>query len=97
MHDDRMSTPPLNASPKNACGADSRTTRSGRCSKPTLASIPSASARARVYEMRKVPMSAEQRDDDHDAAAVNRRSSRRSTSDARRARAPSATRSSVES
>ena len=43
-----ISTQPLNTSPKNACGAESSVTRSGRCMMPTLASIPSDSARARV-------------------------------------------------
>ena len=42
------STHPLNTRPKKACGADRRTTRSGRWSSPTLASRPRASARARV-------------------------------------------------
>ena len=50
------STSPWNARPKNACGADSSTTRSGRWSIPTFASMPSASARARVYDVRNVPM-----------------------------------------
>jgi hypothetical protein len=50
------STQPFSARPKKACGAESSVTRSGRCITPTFASSPSASARARVYETRKVPM-----------------------------------------
>src|ERR1035437_6258525 len=50
------STSPWNARPKMAWGAESSTTRSGRWRIPTLASMPSASARARVYDVRNVPM-----------------------------------------
>ncbi len=49
-------TTPCSVNPKNAWGTESSTTRSGRCSIPTLASMPRASARARVYEVRKAPM-----------------------------------------
>ena len=41
-------THPFQKSPNSACGADNNTIRYGRCMTPTLASMPSDSARARV-------------------------------------------------
>src|ERR1051325_9511968 len=49
-------TQPFSVRPNNAWGAQSITTRSGRCSMPTFASMPSDSARARVYEVMNEPM-----------------------------------------
>ena len=65
------STHPSSARPKNACGADSRTTRSGRCSMPDLrvdAERLGAGARVRREERAD---ETEQRDDHHRHAVMH--------------------------
>ena len=62
----------MNTSPKNACGAESRVTRSGRCMIPTFASMPErlgAGSRVRREERADDP---EQRDSDHRSAGPRR-------------------------